>query len=405
MGFGRRPSTKEEQMPQGKMILGLPGYDIQKMEGTGRMIVEARHGGPPRCPFCQGQRLRAKGRFIRRVRHTNNGLRRCWLHLEARKYHCQSCGRYFNQRFPGIGRWRRSTEAFRYQVFRDHHDGICRKTLAEREGIGTATVERWYHDFLKRTASQINAGPCPRILGIDEQFFTKRLGFATTLCDLEHRKVYDVVLGRSEAALEGYFRRLPGKEQVRVVCIDLSGSYRALIRKHFPRALIVADRFHVIRLVNHLFLMTWRQLDSIGSKNRGLLSLMRRHEDRLKDDQRQRLQAYLQAHPALAAIYTFKQQLTGLLRLKTCRRRTCRQELIPQLMDFIEQLKSCGLQALEQLGRTLGSWEEEIARMWRFTRNNGITEGFHNKMEMIKRRAFGFRNFENYRLRVRALCA
>jgi len=43
--------------------------------------------------------------------------------------------------------------------------------------------------------------------------------------------------------------------------------------------------------------------------------------------------------------------------------------------------------------------------MWRFTKNNGITEGFHNKMEMISRRAFGFRNFENYRLRVRVMCA
>ena len=67
--------------------------------------------------------------------------------------------------------------------------------------------------------------------------------------------------------------------------------------------------------------------------------------------------------------------------------------------------KTKRFRALQQLGRTLGSWSQEIARMWRFTKNNGITEGFHNKMEMIKRRAFGFRNFENYRVRVRALCA
>jgi transposase len=71
----------------------------------------------------------------------------------------------------------------------------------------------------------------------------------------------------------------------------------------------------------------------------------------------------------------------------------------------IEQLINSGLAALQQLGRTLVSWKEEIARMWRFTKNNGITEGFHNKMEMISRRAFGFRNFNNYRLRVRVMCA
>ena len=392
-------------MPQESMILGLPGYRIQKMGGWGRIIVEARQEGPRRCPFCKSRRLRTKGRFTRQVRHTNYGLQACWLRLEARKYRCRECGRYFNQRFPGIGRWRRSTEPFRYQVFRDHHQGICSKTLAQRERIGTATVERWTHDFLKRKVAERRSERCPRVLGIDEQFFTRRLGFATTLCDLEHHKVYDVVLGRSEAALARYLKRLPGKDQVRVVCMDLSGPYRALVRKHFPRAVIVADRFHVIRLVNHQFLLTWRQLDAVGSKNRGLLSLMRRHEDRLDADQRQRLRAYLDAHPHLAAIYAIKQQITGLLRLKTQRARHCRRKLIPQLLDFIEQLRTCGLQALEQLARTLGSWREEIARMWRFTKNNGITEGFHNKMEMLKRRAFGFRNFENYRLRVRALCA
>jgi transposase len=57
-----------------------------------------------------------------------------------------------------------------------------------------------------------------------------------------------------------------------------------------------------------------------------------------------------------------------------------------------------------QLGKSLWSWREEIVRMWRFTKNNGITEGFHNKMETISRQAFGFRDFQNYRLRVKVLC-
>jgi antirestriction protein ArdC len=54
----------------------------------------------------------------------------------------------------------------------------------------------------------------------------------------------------------------------------------------------------------------------------------------------------------------------------------------------------------DTLGDTLHSWREETARMWRFTRNNGITEGFHNKMETISRQAYGYRSFENYRQRV-----
>jgi len=116
------------------------------------------------------------------------------------------------------------------------------------------------------------------------------------------------------------------------------------------------------------------------------------------------LRSYFGQHPHIGAIYAFKQQLTLLLRKRTCTVRKCKQ-LIQLLLDYIEQLKECGIEQLEKLGRTLGSWSEEIAAMWRFSKNNGITEGFHNKMEMISRRAFGFRNFENYRLRVRVLCA
>jgi transposase len=58
-----------------------------------------------------------------------------------------------------------------------------------------------------------------------------------------------------------------------------------------------------------------------------------------------------------------------------------------------------------QLVETLNNWKEEIATMWRFTRNNAITEGFQNKMELLQRQAYGFRNFENYRMRVKVLCA
>lgn len=57
------------------------------------------------------------------------------------------------------------------------------------------------------------------------------------------------------------------------------------------------------------------------------------------------------------------------------------------------------------LGKTLYHWRDEVVRMWRFSKSNGITEGFYRKMKLIQRRAYGFRNFENYRLRVKVLCA
>ena len=390
-------------MPHDSSILGLPAYEVKSFEGTGTAVFRVRYRGSITCPFCEGGDLRTKDRYERKLRHASLGQRPCYLLLEARKYQCRLCGKYFNQRFPGIGRGRRSTEPFRRQIVAQHEGGISQKTLAEREGLGSATIERWYQEFLDLRDRERQDAFCPRVLGIDEHFFTRKDGYATTLCDLGRHRVFDVVLGRSEKALEGYMNRLLGKENVQAVCMDLSSTYRALVRKHFPQALIVADRFHVIRLVNQHFLATWASLDPKGRANRGLLSLVRRHAENLQPDQRHRLLAYLDEHPAFKAIYQFKQRLCRLLRIKHRTKRQCRR-LVPFLLSSLQQLRSSGFPPLVQLGQTLDSWKEEVARMWRFTKNNGITEGFHTKMEMISRRAFGFRNFENYRLRVKVLC-
>jgi len=391
-------------MPGMESILCVPGFEVQSVVGLNPVVIRARYVGRVNCPKCASSNVRNKDRFLRRLHHESIGVRRCVLELEARKFQCLDCGRYFHQRFPGILPYRRSTEGFRREVFEQHRNGICQQTLAEQKQIGSATVERCFHDFLERKVAEMKHNPCPRALGLDEHFFSRKDGYATTFCDLQHHRVHDVVLGHSEAALDGVFRRLPQKERVRVVCMDLAAVYRALVKKHMPQARIVADRFHVIRLVNHHFLNTWRIVDEVGSKNRGLRSLMRRHEKNLAPAQHLRLRQYLAGHAAMAAVYDFKQKLCRLLLIKHRTKRQCRR-LIHPFLTYIERLKSSGFESLKTLGQTLWNWREEIACMWRFTRNNGMTEGFHTKMEMIQRRAFGFRNFENYRLRVKALCA
>jgi transposase len=333
-----------------------------------------------------------------------NGVRHVWLELETHKWRCRDCERTFWQRFPGILPRKRSSEPFRRSVSLKHWDGISRSRLGKREGIGSATVERWFQDFLKLRGGERQRSLCPTVLGIDEHFFSRKHRYATTLCDLKSHSVYDVVLGRSEASLEAYFLSLEGMGFVRVVCMDLASVYRAIVRKHFPNALIVADRFHVIRLINQHFLSCWRDLDAVGAKNRGLLSLMRRHRHHLQAAQAEKLTVYLAQHPALELIYRFKQKLCYLLLKKHRTRQQCL-TVIPRLLRAIYQLRQAGWPQLVALGNTLHSWSSEIAAMWRFTRNNGITEGFHTKMEVLQRQAYGFRNFQNYRLRVRVMCS
>lgn len=391
-------------MISSEIVLGLPEYQITAIrQDAGRVTIAVEYRGTVKCPHCECTCLRRKDSAIRRPRHECLRQRHTELELTTHKWLCHGCGRSFWERFPGLLPRKRATEAFRRSVFQDHWDGINRSRVAQRMGISSATVERWSLDFLQRKAAERQRVLCPAVLGIDEHFFTRRKGYATTFCDLKGRKVMDVVLGRSEASLESYLENLPGKEAVRVICMDLSSVYRAIARKHFPNAKIVADRFHVIRLINHHFLTCWREIDPAASKNRGLVSLMRRHRHHLKPEQRERLEKYLEEQPLLKLIYRFKQKLCYLLLKKHRTKKQCA-KLAPRLTAAIEQLQEFPLAPLAQLGETLGSWSEEIARMWRFTRSNGITEGFHTKMEVLARQAYGFRNFASYRLRVRMLC-
>ena len=384
--------------------LTLPGYRIVQYECNPEMRVYLEVLQAPRaCPCCGGHGLRSKGLYERRVRHLDCFGHPSHLVIRCRRYRCGACGKSFVQPLPGIRPGCHSTEPWRRAIFERHHDGICAATLAHREQLGPATVGRIYAQFTERKAKERLSLQCPQVLGIDEHTLHRGQRFATTFCDLKNHRVFDLSAGRSEPELIPYLRTLRGREQVRVVCIDLSSTYRALIRRWFPRAVIVADRFHTIRLVGlHLFKLA-RQLCPALGWHRGWLGLLRTRADRLDPDQRHRLGQLFATHPLLEGIYELKERLCALLRLKHQSKRACRGH-IQCLLELLATLRQSGLEPALALAQTLTDWTEEIVRMWRFTRNNGITEGFHRKMKLIQRRAYGFRNFNNYRLRVIAQC-
>jgi transposase len=166
---------------------------------------------------------------------------------------------------------------------------------------------------------------------------------------------------------------------------------------------IVADRFHVIRLVIRAFRKTWMAVDEKGITKAGLRRALKCHPQNLEPEEWAKLSAYLRTHEPVRLLYEEKNALCRLFRIKHRTVRQCR-ALVPRFLEEIRKLKASRFHHLSTLGQTLEDWREEIARMWRYTRSNGITEGFHTKIEMIQRRAYGFRNIENLRLRVRVLC-
>lgn len=389
------------------LSIGLKGYDpLQGHQSTPAAIhvqLQAELRRPKCCPHCQGTKLLGKGRYQRVVRHLDCFKEATRLIVHTHRFLCVSCRRSFIPPLPGILPGRHSSEPFREMVYERHHDGVCARTLANHQKLGEATVSRIYQQFTVRKAAERLSLDCPRYLGIDEHTLHKGQRFCTTFCDLKNRRVFDVQPGKSEADLAGFLRKLKGRERVKVVCIDLSSSYRGLVRRYFPNARIVADRFHVVRVVQHHFMQLARQLAANLKHHRGNLAALRKAPERLDQRQRARLDKLFAEHPILKTLHEEMHQLRELMNHKHQTKKKCK-EHIRGLLAKIRLLRANQAAPLQTLANTLEDWLEPIACMWRFVRNNGITEGFHRKMKLIQRRAYGFRNFENYRLRVIAQC-
>lgn len=405
--------------------IGIAGYQVNRIEEHRyHSVLHLTRGIPerPACPCCRPQgapdersesgrlEVYSKGPYTRTVRHLDSFGRNIFLKIHTHRYQCRCCDRSFIPPLPGIKKYRHSSEPYRKTIYQRHRDGIAGSVLARSEGIGSASVERFYHEYTEIKAGERSDGICPPVLGIDEHSIHRKrtrhrrgTKFATTLCNLRTHRVFDIVEGRDPQALDAYFTALKGKENVRIICMDLSSSYRSLVRTHFPNAKIVADRFHVVRLIQQHFMELVRQIAPQVKNHRGYLAALRTHPDNLFVGQKATLQRLFAQYPALEPLYEQMQRTNQLMRIRNITARQARQ-LIPKLLELIKTLKDSGFKPIVTLAKTLANWDEAIVCMWRFSKSNGITEGFHRKMKLIQRRAYGFKNFDNYRLRVIAEC-
>ncbi len=388
-----------------RLLTGLTDFSIKKVLSLRPTKLEVAYNKSTLCPRCGTAGKRIKDSFWREIRSIPQQGAPVTLLVYCHKYHCQHCGRYFNTRMNGIGKWSRSTEPLKNNVFTRCRRGYSNKDAAAESGVSVATIERYYHQRVVHKINHQKNRQCPRIIGIDEHRFTKKVGFVTTFCNLEKHSVFDIVPGRSEQELQPFLQSLKGRKRVEMVCMDMHAPYRAMVRQWFPNAKIVTDRFHVIKLINQHFAKTCKLIDeeNLAWGRGGLIRAMCTKRESLSERKQQKLFQYFEQQPVIKNLWLFCQDLANLCRNKGKDPSACR-SLIRDLLNKIDILKSSPFRPMQTLGKTLTSWLEPIACMFRYYRSNGIVEGFHRKMKLIQRRAYGFRNFENYRLRVKVLC-
>lgn len=191
--------------------------------------------------------------------------------------------------------------------------------------------------------------------------------------------------------------------QIKEVSIDLSGNYRGLVRRVLPNAAIVADRLHVMKLVNEELnrarnaekkaineLENAAQKPELQAILKGSKSAVLKPEERLTEKQKIKLEEVKQAFPRLAEMH--RQKAAFRIVFEEAKDWT---DGGFKLLDWLKDAQP----TFRDSAATIGRWFEEISNYFESRTTSGVVEGINNRLKLIKRSGYGFRNFANFRLR------
>ena len=249
-------------------------------------------------------------------------------------------------------------------------------------------------------------------IGLDETSFVKlssrnHTDYATTVADVENHQIIEILPTRKYTDVAGWIDKQPRawKERIRFGALDMSATYAAVYSVMLPTAAQVVDPFHLISLANRSLDAVRRRVQTEQTGHRGRRDdplyrarrVLLRAEERLDTAATERLWSLLElGDPGaeVAIAYRVKERLRDFYRTRD------RDQALLMLRELEQHCRRRTMPPeIQKLGRTLKAWFEKIANFHLARVSNGPTEALNNLIKRIKRIGFGFRNFENYRIR------
>jgi len=245
-------------------------------------------------------------------------------------------------------------------------------------------------------------------LNIDEIAQEKGHGnFVLVLSAPEEGYVLDVLPDRERKTLEKWLDGLSPevKKAIKTVNLDMWEPYTLAVKAKLTQARIVVDRFHVMKNLNHCLTLARREIqrtdsDEIKEQLKGSRWALVKNEKDLNDKQRAKLETVYQVSPELKVCHQLKEQFRTIFETITDREKARN-----ALLQWIKQVQKQNVVALQSFLATLNNWFELILNYFIERWTNAFAEGVNNKIKLIKRRAFGFTNFDHFRLRILVECA
>jgi len=387
------------------VIDGILHQDLQFIQSkpfrNGHLWEVRKNHQAELCPRCKTYCSQRYGRVSVLVRERPLAERPLWLRVHKHRLYCKVCRKAFTEPTPGVYARRRTTQRYQKWVASEAGDVKNLQTVAKRCRCSIGYVFNAFYEQAEIHLRELQQKKWPTTLGIDEHFFSRSQGhveFCTVFTDLKSNKLFEVGRTKNTKALLAQLESIPGREQVKLVCIDLSSGYRALVKKLFPNAQIVADKFHVLRLLHPEITKQGRLIhghkQDLGNRKRLL-----RNRHNLDYWQRSDIDHYLKRYPELREVYEFKERLFTLYRCRGVKRAYL------SYLRIVEGLKNSHQKRLQSLARTLTKWRDEILNYFRYQVTNGPTEAINARAKALQARACGYKSFKNYRLALLNACA
>ena len=357
-----------------------------------------------RCGACRAPCALVHERCRRRVRERDCLDRRVWLDVPIRRMDCHHCGARVVEHIAWLDRRSRITHRVRAWV-----EALAQLLpiahVAQLTGLHWHTIKAIDHRRLERLHGEFVAGDVRRLV-MDEFALHKGHRYATVVMDAQRMRVLWVGEGNSREAIRPFFALLgeAGCRQIEAVAMDMNTAFDLEVRQHCPNAEVVYDLFHVIarfgrEVVDRVRVDQANALREEPTARRVIKRsrwLLLRNRDNLVGEQAVKLDELLAANAPLATVYLLKTELKELWFAPSVRagaqrwKRWYRMALDSQLAPVI------------QFAKRLRKYLRGIIASALYPMNSSILEGVNNRIKVIKRMAYGFRDSAYFFLKIKA---
>lgn len=377
-------------------LLSIPNYKVVGMEVTDTITLSIQSTVEgDKCPICGTYCTDLHENHPRIVRDLPISGKECYLRFVRRRFFCNRCNKPFSESLSFVKERRNYTNRYQAWIFQQVVENNI-SALVRNENL---TYDQIEGIFLVEAKEQIPENPFTNLkrLGIDEIALRKgKKNYVLIMTNLDTAEVVDVLVKRKKDNLRVRLEQLTQEERqaIEEVSIDMWQPYSDVCETLLPNARITVDRFHVAKAANEeLKKLKNKEKKENPSVIKGAHYAILKNEEDLTTEQNEKLQQVYEECPSLKMAH----------RLKECLRHIfCSNSTKEKALERLEKWYCIAEkeELFPSFRQTLKNWMDKIANYFHSRTTNGIVEGINNKIKLIKRRAFGFRNFESFRLRV-----